>query len=316
MLPQAQTPTAYTPRTPEERRRRVTYKLLALDLDGTLLGGDLIIALPVAQAIAAAQARGVHVTIATGRMFGATLPYAVQLNIHGPLICFQGAVIRDTHSREIYQHWRLDPTLAAEAAGLLRAAGIFTLAYIDERLWVAEQRAELHEYLSWHPEHPAVVLVPDLARAIAEGGAHPLLMHAASPHDQPANGMATADAPTKLLFIADAAVAERETARLARHFAGRLAVFRSHARFGEVTGLGISKGTALAALAARLGIAREEVIAIGDHENDIPMIEWAGLGLAMGNGIPAVHAAAAAVIPPVSEHGVAWAIERYILGSG
>jgi hydroxymethylpyrimidine pyrophosphatase-like HAD family hydrolase len=90
---------------------------------------------------------------------------------------------------------------------------------------------------------------------------------------------------------------------------------RSHSLFGELTALGISKGSALAALAARMGIAREQVVAIGDHENDLPMIEWAGLGLAMGNAIPAARALADAVIPSVQEAGVAWAIERYILTS-
>jgi hydroxymethylpyrimidine pyrophosphatase-like HAD family hydrolase len=127
--------------------------------------------------------------------------------------------------------------------------------------------------------------------------------------------MARAQPPTKLLFVADSSIVEHETARLAAHFAGRLSAVRSHALFGELTALGISKGAALATLAARLGIAREQVIAIGDHENDLPMIEWAGLGLAMGNAIPAARAAADAVIPPVDEAGVAWAINRYILGS-
>ena len=64
-----------------------------------------------------------------------------------------------------------------------------------------------------------------------------------------------------------------------------------------------------------LGIPREQVVAIGDQENDLPMIAWAGLGLAMGNAIAAVREAADAVIPPVEEAGVAWAIERYLLAA-
>lgn len=291
----------------------MNYKLLALDLDGTVLDSRLMVAPEVLSAIAAAQARGVHVTIATGRMFGATLPYANILGIHGPLICFQGAVIRDAHSQELLYHEPLAPALAAEAIELLLAAGIFVIAYVDERLWVAEQRPELDLYLSWHPEQPDVVLTPDLAQLIAQAGSAPVYMQAGSllrggePIHVPANP------PTKLLFVADPRVVEREIARLAPHFVGRLAVFRSHARFGELTGLSVSKGAALAALAAQLGVPREQVIAIGDHENDLAMIEWAGLGLAMGNAIPEVLAIADAVIPPVSEQGVAWAIHRYIL---
>jgi Cof subfamily protein (haloacid dehalogenase superfamily) len=269
----------------------VIYKLLALDLDGTILGPALDIKPEVARAITAAQARGVRVTLATGRMFGSTVPYARQLDIHDPLICYQGALIRDPITGEIYQHVVAPGNLAAEAIVMLQERDIFVIAYIEERLCAAERRPELDLYLQWHPQGIEVVIDSDLA------------------------AMAAAHAPTKLLFVADTEVVERETARLAAHFAGRLSVVRSHALFGELTALGISKGAALAALAARLGVPREQVVAIGDHENDLPMIEWAGLGLAMGNAIPAVRAAASAIIPPVEEAGVAWAIERYILSS-
>jgi Cof subfamily protein (haloacid dehalogenase superfamily) len=270
----------------------VNYKLLALDLDGTTLGPALELNPAVARAIAAAQARGVLVTIATGRMFRSTLPYARQLNIHDPVICYQGALVRDPTTGEIYQHVVTPGDLAAEAIGMLLERDIFTIAYIDERLCVAEQRPELDLYLKWHPEGVEVVIDAELA------------------------ALAREQAPTKLLFVADSEIAERETARLAAHFDGRLSAVRSHALFGELTALGISKGAALATLAARLGVPREQVIAIGDHENDLPMIAWAGLGLAMGNAIPAVRAAADAIIPTVEEAGVAWAIEHYILGSG
>jgi hydroxymethylpyrimidine pyrophosphatase-like HAD family hydrolase len=221
----------------------MNYKLLALDLDGTTLGPNLNIDPAVSKAIAAAQAQGVRVTIATGRMFGSTVPYARQLNIHDPVICYQGALIRDPNTGEIFQHVVTPGDLAAEAIEMLRERDIFTIAYIDERLCASERRRELDEYLQWHPEGIEVVIDPELAA------------------------------------------------------------------------LGISKGSALAALAARLGIAREQVIAIGDHENDLPMIEWAGLGLAMGNAIPAAHAIADAVLPSVEQAGVAWAIEHYILSS-
>ncbi len=293
----------------------MTYKLLALDLDGTTLNAQLDILPEVKRAIAAAQAHGVIVTLATGRMFGATLPYAERLNIHGPLICFQGGLIRDARTGEVYQHTAVPGELAAEAIELLLAADLFVIAYIDERLWVAQQRPELDMYLGWHPERPDVVIDPDLASTIANASIARLLTQAESARAPDLADMAVANPPSKLLFVADPPVVEREIARLAAHFAGRLSVFRSHSLFGELTPLGISKGVALAQLAARLGIPREQVIAIGDHENDLSMIEWAGLGLAMGNAIPDLRAAANAIIPSVDEAGVAWAIERYILQS-
>lgn len=289
------------------------YKLLALDLDGTTLNHQLEVLPPVRRAIAAAQERGVVVTIATGRMFGATLPYAQSLHVHGPLICFQGALIRHSQTGEILHHTTLPGALAAEAIELLIAADIFVIAYIGERLWVARQRPELDLYLNWHPERPEVVIDPDLANTVAKASIARLLMQAETAVAPNLTDTVVADPPTKLLFVAEPDVVERELMRLTEHFAGRLSVFRSHTLFGELTSLGVNKGIALAQLAARLDIPREQVIAIGDHENDLEMLKWAGLGLAMGNGIPAVQAIADAVIPSVDEAGVAWAIERYIL---
>jgi Cof subfamily protein (haloacid dehalogenase superfamily) len=290
----------------------VGYRLLALDLDGTTLGPGLELQPPVARAIAAAQAQGVHVTLATGRMFGATLPYARQLGIATPLICYQGALIRDPITGEIYTHVGMPGDLAAEAIGMLLAADVFMIAYIDERLWVPKAGPELDLYLKWHPEGAEVVIEPDLAAVVAATSKR-LLGQGESVVSLDLAVTAAETPPTKVLFVADSAVADRQVEILSQHFAGRLSVVRSHTIFGELTALGISKGAALAALAERLGIPREQVVAIGDQENDLSMITWAGLGLAMGNAIPAVRAAADAVIPPVDEAGVAFAIERFIL---
>jgi Cof subfamily protein (haloacid dehalogenase superfamily) len=267
----------------------VRYRLVALDLDGTVMGHDLVIAPAVREAVAEAQAAGVHVTIATGRMFFAALPYAQQLGITTPIICYQGGMVRDPVSREILHHILMPGEAAADAFSALAEADIFTIAYIDERLYITERRPELEAYLAYHPEGVEVVVLPELARVLPE---------------MP---------PTKLLFMADPPVVERELARMAALAGDRLSVVRSHALFGELTAPGISKGAALAMLAADLGVTREESVAIGDQENDLPMIEWAGLGLAMGNAIPAVRTLAQAVVPTVEEAGAAYAIRTYVL---
>jgi Cof subfamily protein (haloacid dehalogenase superfamily) len=290
----------------------VSYQLLALDVDGTVVGNDLSIPTPVLRAIAAAQARGIRVTLATGRMFGATVPFAEQLGIRDPLICYQGGMIRDPVTKEIYEHTTMSGDLAAEAVELLQEAGVFVIAYIDERLCVAERRPELETYLRWHPEGAEVVVAAE-ARELINAAQRRLLGQGSNHVTSDLAALVAATPPTKLLFLAEPEVVEREMLRMAAHFEGRLTVIRSHAIFGELTAPGISKGSALRTLAARLGIPREGVVAIGDHENDLPMIAWAGLGLAMGNAIPAVRQAADAIIPPVDEFGVAWAIERYLL---
>ncbi len=267
----------------------MAYKLLALDLDGTVMDHDLVITPKVSTAIAAVRAQGIRVTLATGRMYASTVPYARTLAITEPLICYQGAMVRHPISGEIYHHVAMPPAAAAEAVQLLLDARVLTIAYINEQLWVPWDGPDLEEYLRWHPEGVDVIVEPNLAAAAA------------------------ATPPTKLLFVAQPEIVERELLRLAPRFSGVLSALRSHVSFGELTAPGISKGAALERLAQQMGIAREEVVAIGDQENDVSMIKWAGLGLAMANGIPEAHAAAAAVVPPVSEGGVAWAIEKYLL---
>lgn len=269
------------------------YRLLTLDLDGTLMGPDLVISDEVKRAIARAKAEGIVVTVATGRVFNATLPFIEDLGINDPIICYQGALVRHPVSREIYDHTSIPGALAAEVIERLQQSGIFVIAFIDEKTCVTERRPELDFYLSFHPGGEAdVVIEPKLIERVRY------------------------TPPTKLQFVADPPVVEQELAALAAQFADTLSIVRSHSHFGEVTAPGITKGAALATLAARLGIASEDVIAIGDQENDLPMIIWAGLGLAMGNAPAGVRKLADAVIPPVTESGVAWAIEKYLLNDG
>jgi Cof subfamily protein (haloacid dehalogenase superfamily) len=266
------------------------YRLVALDLDGTVMGHDLVILPEVREAIQAAQASGVHVTLATGRMFGATIPFARQLEIRAPLICYQGALIRDPLTDEVLLATNMPGDEAAEAVRLLLDRDIFVLAYIDERLHIAERRAELEHYLSLHPEGAEIVVSDDLPTEVR------------------------AAAPTKLLFIAEPPVVTDELIRLEAHFGDRLMITRSHQLYGELAAPGIAKGVALERLAAHLGVPREATLAIGDQENDLSMLAWAGLGLAIGNAAPVVREAADAIVPPVHEAGVAWAIKRYVLG--
>ena len=99
-------------------------------------------------------------------------------------------------------------------------------------------------------------------------------------------------------------------------FNGHLQVVRSWDRLIEATGPSISKGEALARLAAHMGVAQSETMAVGDQDNDVSMIAWAGLGVAMGNASPAAKAAADVIAPALQADGAAWAIERYVLGEG
>ncbi len=118
----------------------------------------------------------------------------------------------------------------------------------------------------------------------------------------------------KVLLTAQPVRAEEHEKRLARRFLGRLSIYRSEPYFIEVMARGVNKGDAIAGLLERLGMEREDVIACGDGLNDLPMLRYAGVGVAMGNAQPAVKAAADVVTLSNDEDGLVPVIERYLLG--
>ena len=269
----------------------MTYRLLALDVDGTVAGNDRRVSSVVRAAVAAARARGVHITLATGRMFGSALRFARDLGLSAPLICAQGAVIKHCVTLDVLHNVSLSGTLAAEAITMLHDAGVCIIAHIDEKLYIVRDGPEFTSFTRrWGVPDPAhVVVAPNLAAITSQ------------------------TPPTKVMFFGDPPVVDREFARMSDHFGEALAFVRSDATVGELIAPGLSKGTALATLADTLGVERDQVIAIGDEENDVSMLQWAGLGLAMGNAPESVKRVAHAVVPSVDEDGVAWAIGRYIL---
>lgn len=263
-----------------------SYRLLALDADGTLFADDLQVRPAVREAIRAAKTRGVIVVLATGRSALGAQAIAQAIGLTDPIISYQGAMVHDPVSREVWLSRTFPRALVDELLAWAEPRDLDVTVYVDNVIYLKELRHPPEFYDRWFglPLHVA----PDLRAAI--------------PGD-----------PTKFLIIADPATHDLLTPELQSLFAGRLEVTRSHALFLEGTAPGVSKGTALAYLATRLGIRREEVIAVGDAGNDLEMLRWAGLGVAMGNAPPVVQAAADWVAPPVTEDGVAEVIRRFIL---
>jgi len=264
-------------------------RLLALDLDGTLIDDDLVISRRVRCAVAEAKERGVTVTLATGRMFDATLPFARALDITAPLVCYQGGLIQSLDSSTPFYRATMEPALVREVLEWQTERGWHIALYADYDVFIAQRRYPETFYRAMLGER--LVWVDDLSLALEQ-------------HE-----------PVKFIFVAEQPQADHIEREMQDHFGGRMEIVRSHAMFVEGNPLGVSKGDALARLADHLDVPQEQVMAIGDQGNDVSMISWAGVGVAMGDASPVLQAVADWSAPPLAEDGAAVAIERFVLTS-
>lgn len=266
--------------------------LAAFDLDNTLFGPDLTFSPRVRAAIARAQAQGVVVTLATGRGPSPTDYFAEQLNISAPLVCFQGGVVYDYRAKDILHDVRLSPAVIPVITRLAHARG-----------WHLQFETPFMIYLPRESDHPEELFdllksspwtrVDDLTRDLPETP-HKFIL---TVHDR-----AERDALTTELRVLCASDPVLST----------LSIVPSHPILVEGLPRGLNKSVGLAWLADYLGFTREEVLAVGDNDNDAEMLGWAGVGVAMGNSSPAALAAADWVAPDVAQDGAAIALERYL----
>jgi Cof subfamily protein (haloacid dehalogenase superfamily) len=266
-------------------------KLLALDLDGTVIADDLVISERMRRAIGAAQEKGVIVTIATGRMFRSARAIANDLGIEQPLICYQGAFVGHSVTGEVLYHKTVPLPLAHEVIRHVRARGLHLNLYLNDSIYVDRVTPEAEFYSRINMDMP-IQPVGDLDAWLAQQG-----------------GLE----PTKLVIVTHHGRTDSILAMYTGLFGDQLQVTKSHPRFTEFTNIECSKGRALAFLANYCGVTREEVMAIGDGHNDLDMIIWAGYGVAMAGSPQTVLEAARIVAGSLSEDGAARAIEDHIL---
>jgi Cof subfamily protein (haloacid dehalogenase superfamily) len=272
------------------------YRLLALDLDGTAIELGQMPTPRVVQAVAAAEARGVRIIVATGRPYASARRFQAALDLDTPLICFQGALVKEvTGAGDTLAAHPLPEEPLAEVIALVEQQGWEFNLYSEEFIYLARMNHPESFYERWFGL--PCRLVPSLAEALR------VMRERGTP-------------PLKGMFIGDFEVVDRLTPEVRERFGDRFDVVRSHTLFSEITAPGVSKGSALAFLAGRYGIAREETIAAGDNGNDVTMIQWAGLGVAMANATPETLASADWVAPSVAEDGVAALIDRFIMRDG
>jgi len=264
------------------------YRLLAIDLDGTLLTPrpHKIITPRTRAALRRAAAAGITIVIATGQTHAMLRHLCAGLPLNGPQIIENGAIVVDMTSGHIL-HERLLPTEdILPILALLRDSGLYRAYHTHERVYVDRQTPRAQ---NWYPP-PLLppVEVDDVANL------YPLPC-------------------IKVVGVGEERTLPEQRRAFEQHFQGKLYVTQSSFDLVEFLHPAVSKSNALRTIAADLGIAPAEIIAIGDSHNDMGMITFAGLGVAMGNAPAEVKAVADHVTLSNADEGVAAVIEQFVL---
>ncbi|WP_344358470.1 Cof-type HAD-IIB family hydrolase [Streptomyces gobitricini] len=280
--------TSPLPRPTAHRRPR----LIATDLDGTLLRDDKSVSHRTITALAAAEEAGIEVFFVTGRPARWMGVVSDHVHGHGLAICANGAAVVDLHSGgKLLEVRPLERSTALEVVATLRREAPGTAF-----------AAELTTGFNYEPDYPPFWLDPHATIASAEEFLH---------EEEPGLG-----APMLKLLAHHPDLTPDGFLALARTAAGAHASITrsSPSALLEISGLGVSKASTLALCCAERGISADEVVAFGDMPNDIEMLSWAGRSYAMGNAHPDVVAAASGRTVANNDDGVARVIED-ILGT-
>ena len=257
----------------------------ACDLDGTLVGRDGLLGPRTLSAIARSKDEGVRVLVATGRMFRSARRYLDEAGLDDPVVCYQGAAVVDPRSGEFLLHEPLDLGVAREVIESLGARGLSPNVYVDDQLYVTTETEYSRRYSAF--QHLPVVEVGDLLAWL----------------DRP---------PTKLVVVSEPEVLADVRGELAPRFDGRLFLTTSLPYMLELGNPGVTKGSGLAFVASALGIELDRVVAFGDGENDVELLEVAGFGVAVEGGHPRLLAIADRICPGPEDEGVAAVMEAVL----
>ena len=270
-------------------------KLFVTDLDGTLLNNNNVVSDKNISAIKEAIAAGVIVTFATGRMYSSALKYAQQINIDVPIITYNGALIKSTSSK-IYHEDFIEPDVVTELVNYCAPKGWYLLVASNDEVYFPDysQRAVNYEKTAGLKGFP--VGWDNLSQKTENVG--------------------------KMLFVTEnfcqnklilPSLEDSIIEEISHKFADKLNFVKSKQGLIEVIKPTVSKANALQILAKHFNIPIAEVMAIGDANNDLPMLHAAGKSVAMGNAADDIKAVCDYTVSSNEDDGVAEAIYTYIL---
>lgn len=264
-------------------------RLIASDLDDTLLNANSDLNGRVVKALHAAMDAGCGIVLCSGRMLEAMLPLAKRIGVNAPLLLYNGALAYDINTDETLFADQIPYETALAVVEKCEAMNVYIQAYPGKGYYCPTVLECTKKYAWSIKVEPTPVNMP-ISEWMRQ---HPCGMQ-------------------KLLTIDTPEGADRIKAALEAAFPTGASFAKSRPQYVEVAPEGVNKGASLLRLAKLLGIARDEVMAFGDGQNDVSMIEAAGTGVCMANGCPEAKAAADIIAPSNIEDGVAQVIEEYL----
>ncbi len=245
--------------------------LVASDLDGTLLPPSLEFLPGTSAGVQKLRAAGVPFVVCTGRMFKSARRVVARLGLTaGPIVCYQGALLADLATGEWSRHLPIPGHLAAEVVLAMRELRRHVNVYVGDELYVEQDDDWARRYAEY--AEVGLNVVPDLLAVVTTP-------------------------PTKIVVSSDPDDVTMLLPELQARWDGRLYVTRSLPHFIEISDPRATKSAALAYLCERLPADRERTVACGDGWNDVDMMRWAGLGVAVAEATPDVRATADLVVP-------------------
>lgn len=269
----------------------MSIKLVAIDIDGTLLNEKREITNEVKKTISAAISKGIVIVLCTGRPLPGVQDQLNELDLfqdNDHVITYNGALVQQTKSGKIISHHGLSHEDFLEIEVMARRIGSHLHSIDDKAIYTSNRDISVYTI-----QEASLVKMPLKYRTPEE--------------------MTPEINLVKMMMIDEPEILDAAIARLPKSFREKYTTVKSAPYYFEVLNKNASKGAAVAKLSQYLGIKQEEIMAIGDNENDLSMIEYAGLGVAMGNAIPLVKKTAHVVTTTNDEHGVAEAIKKYVM---
>ncbi|MFZ5640847.1 MAG: Cof-type HAD-IIB family hydrolase [Bacillota bacterium] len=261
------------------------YKLVAVDLDGTLLDESYTVTPEIKDMVCRAQARGIGFTFATGRLFPSARQFAAELGLTLPLVTYNGALVKEAAGKQPLFHLPLAKETAREVLDLTREWPGRRFVFIDDVVYTDTDDEVTRHYAK--ALRVKFRRLTQLEEALIVG-------------------------PTMITFRDDPPEIDKLTGCIRKHFQDKIYLVNSRPFFLDIAHREVSKGRGLAELCGQQGIKPEEVIAVGDGWNDLEMLEFAGLGAVVANAPEGLKAGADYVAAGSHYHGVIEIMEKFL----